>query len=209
LNNAIPSDSAVFNISLYHQNGSKLVENVETTALGSGSFNYSVTFPAIEVYKVKMFCTDGTYSFSDTGEYNVTYNGEEVSAEKIYIYIVALIFLVLLILGIYSIINRLPSEDARGDDNKIIQMSQLKHLRKVLWITIWTICLGIMYIISNISYAYLSNSLIGSLFFALYQMMFWFTIIGVPVAFILIIWKMYKDAEFQRLLERGVDIGSL
>jgi len=75
LNNAIPSAAATYNITLSYSNGTTFRTNNLTTALGNGAFSYDVIFPETGVYKVQMFCWDGTYSFSNEGFYDVTPTG--------------------------------------------------------------------------------------------------------------------------------------
>ena len=101
-------------------------------------------------------------------------------------------------------LNKLPSENSRGENGAIIQISQLKHLRKIMWGIIWGLSLAIVFIIANISYAYLQNQLLGSFFMAIYQIMLWTTIIMIPIMFIWLLYSMYKDAEFQKMINRGV-----
>jgi hypothetical protein len=76
LNNAIPSAAADFNITINYPNGSGFINNQETTALGNGAFNYTITFPITGLYKVQMFCWDGTYSYSNEGFYSITPTGK-------------------------------------------------------------------------------------------------------------------------------------
>lgn len=75
LNNEIPSVGTLYNITISYSNGSTFLNNKPTTALGSGTFNYSTLFPETGLYKVQMFCWDGTYSFSDEGFYDITPTG--------------------------------------------------------------------------------------------------------------------------------------
>jgi len=74
LNDAIPT-AATFNITITDKEGNYLINNQQTNDLGNGAFNYTVTFPKSEIYKVQMFCTDGTYSYSNEGYYNITPSG--------------------------------------------------------------------------------------------------------------------------------------
>ena len=74
LSNAIPT-SAIFNITITDKEGNYLINNQQTNELGSGAFNYTITFPKAETYKVQMFCSDGTYSYSNEGYYNITPSG--------------------------------------------------------------------------------------------------------------------------------------
>jgi len=74
LNNAIPT-SATFNITITDKEGNYLVNNQLTNELENGAFNYTTTFPKAEIYKIQMFCTDGNYSYSNEGYYNITPSG--------------------------------------------------------------------------------------------------------------------------------------
>jgi hypothetical protein len=74
LNDEIPT-AATFNITITDREGNYLVNNQETEDQGNGAFNYTVIFTKAEKYKIKMFCYDGTYSYSDEGFYNITGNG--------------------------------------------------------------------------------------------------------------------------------------
>jgi len=74
LNDAIPT-GATFNITITDKEGNYLINNQLTNELGNGAFNYTTTFPKAEIYKVQMFCTDGSYSYSNEGYYNITPSG--------------------------------------------------------------------------------------------------------------------------------------
>jgi len=76
LNNEIPSAATEYNITINYPNGSSFINNKQTTALGNGVFNYSTYFKETGLYKVQMFCWDGTYSFSDEGYYDITPTGK-------------------------------------------------------------------------------------------------------------------------------------
>lgn len=159
----------------------------------------------------------GTYTYSGFGnpdgikaqgggEYEVTYTGKVITAQQSYIYVIALIFLVLLMFGSVFIINKLPGNDSVDAEGAIVHVSQMKHFRKVLWCFVWIIGIAIVFIISNISIAYLDNLMVGNLFFAIYRIMFYFTIVGVPIYFVWIFYKVMQDKEVQRLINRGVEI---
>ena len=76
LNNAIPSPTTEFNISINYPNGTTFINNQPATALGNGAFNYTTTFTQTGIYKVQMFCYDGTYSYSNEGFYDITPTGK-------------------------------------------------------------------------------------------------------------------------------------
>ena len=75
LNNEIASAGSTFKITITDREGNYLVEDVTAEEQRAGAFNYTVTFPKSEIYKVKMFCTDGTYSYLNEGTYNITPSG--------------------------------------------------------------------------------------------------------------------------------------
>jgi len=103
LNNAIPSGSTTYNITLSYPNSSTFLNNVATTSKGNGAFNYTTTFTELGLYKVQMFCTDGTYSYSNEGYYDITGNGKE-QPEGSVIVLFSLIFLVIVGFLLYSLI---------------------------------------------------------------------------------------------------------
>lgn len=106
LNNAIPSASAQYNITLSYPNGSTFLNNVATTPLGNGAFYYTTNFTELGLYKVQMFCYDGTYSFSNEGFYEITGNGKPTPAGSI-IVLFSIIFIITVFfvgyLALYSI----------------------------------------------------------------------------------------------------------
>jgi hypothetical protein len=142
-------------------------------------------------------------------QFSVTSNGKITTISESYVYIIGLIFLVLMMVGIVFMINKLPSEDSRDDEGKIIQINMLKHLRPIFWVGIWVLVLTCIFILSNMGFAFLPDRMIGSLFHTIFQIFFWITIIGVPIYFIWIFMKFFQDKEFQRMIERGVDIGDI
>jgi len=75
LNDEIAQSGAIFNITITDREGSYLLNNVQTDTQRAGAFNYTTTFPEIGLYKVKMFCSDGTYSYLDEGIYDITPSG--------------------------------------------------------------------------------------------------------------------------------------
>lgn len=90
INNAVPSASAVMNITISDSTGVLLVSNKATTSRGNGIFNYTVTFPAIGIYYPTLVCIDGTNSYSDSsGIYQITPDGTAMSGWKMTIDIFA------------------------------------------------------------------------------------------------------------------------
>ena len=107
LNGAIPSASTNYNITISYPNGTTYLNNVGTTAIGNGAFNYTTNFSQIGLYKVQMFCYNGTYSFADEGYYEVTNTGNKLDTSKTIVIVMGLgimllIGILLFIFGIYA-----------------------------------------------------------------------------------------------------------
>lgn len=65
INNALPSDSATFNITIKHlESGVILVNNQNTTPEGNGAFSYPIVFNEAGDYTVFQVCTDGSLNYS-------------------------------------------------------------------------------------------------------------------------------------------------
>lgn len=101
LNNAIPT-SAEYNITISYPNGSTFINNVQTTPLGNGAFNYTVYFDTIGKYKVLSFCYDGVYSYSSEGFYDITTTGQKVGLSNIILVLAFLVVGVILFVLGYS-----------------------------------------------------------------------------------------------------------
>jgi len=194
-------------ITIYYPNTSLMVDNASLTNTGNGMPN--ITLPDTSVignYQAFATCTQNSVSGESSFEFRITALGDTTELEDIYVYAIGLIFLVALIFGTAFIIRGLPSKDAVDERGAIVQVSMLKHLRNVLWVFIWGISLAIVFIISNIGLMYLPNIMLGKLFFVIYQIMFWMTIVAVPIYFIWIFYKLMKDKELQNMIKRGAQI---
>ena len=145
---------------------------------------------------------------SDTGclDFTMTYTGGELNLSIIILYIASLGFLVFIFVLNLLLINKLPDKDATDEAGTILQLSDLKHFRKVLWGVAWGLVLAMLFLISNVTLGYLPNTMFGNFFFMLYKLMFLMTIIAVPLLFIWIFAGIFRDKEFKRLIERGIDI---
>ena len=75
LNNAIPSSGANYNFTINYPNGSTFIKD-NATALGNGLFYYNTNFKESGTNTVQSFCWDGVYSYSNTENIEITYNGK-------------------------------------------------------------------------------------------------------------------------------------
>lgn len=207
LNNAIPSDSTTFNITITDRDGGYLVNNSQATPQGQGSFFYETTFPKIETYKVQMFCTDGSYSYSNEGYYEITPLGGELTQAKATTYIIVfivglLIFLGLLLMGIY-----LPAENKRNEmTGYIFAINNLKYLKLVCLALAYLVTLVIFYFAYTLSYSYLDFNFLTNLF----RFIFYFEAIATLPLFALFMYitiaNLVRDSKIKDLLLRGLRV---
>jgi len=188
LNNAIPSASTTYNISLYNPNGTALLSNQPTTPQGSGSFNYSYTFAEVGTHKVKMFCTDGIYSYSGEGTYEVNGQGEEGTTAKAIFYI-GLLFVLLFFFGVcvysFSSFDNLLSR---------VGMLGLGYL----------LLMAITFIGWNMASDFLNSS---PFLVEMLRILFFVLVVGAfPMLLGAFVWyflMVFKIKEIQRLMDKG------
>lgn len=208
LNNAVPSGSATYNYSITHvKTGEKLVVNKQANALGQGTFQAFTTFNQSGTYSIKQYCYDTVYNFSNTDDVFVNYYGEPVSLQQTIIYAISILFLGALLFIFLAIANALPRGDSQNDFGEIVQINQMKHFRPILYTFSYAVLVGIVFILSNISLAYLNNLLLGNFMFMMFRLMFWAGIIALPLAFVWLFYRMYQDGIKKKLLDRGVGVG--
>jgi len=197
---------ASYNVTISYPNGSSMISNLNTTSLGLGSFKYQLTFPIQGIYKIQSFCYNGTASSSNNEEIEVTYDGNYLDISRTIMYLGLTSVLGLLFVLILIIIPKLPSSDIMNDEGLIININQLKYLRPVMYALSWGLLLGIIFMISNISIAYLPTNMFGTFFFSIYRVMFILTLPMLIIWFIFMFVKIWRDREIKHMLERGVDI---
>jgi hypothetical membrane protein len=76
VDNAIPSISAAYNVTITYSNGS-ILSNGTATPLGDGFFTYPISFPTAGTYYVYQFCRDNAKSYSNSEEITVTTTGQQ------------------------------------------------------------------------------------------------------------------------------------
>jgi hypothetical protein len=149
------------------------------------------------------------YDYSDAegnvyvNDFEVTYNGESNTPEKVYIYIIGLLALIGMIFALLYSTRFLP-QDSRNQNGEIIQINFLKNLRPIFYMFAWGLFMAITFIVENICFAYLQSPMIGNLFSKLFGVEMAITIVAVPLSFIFLLKKAMEDKETQNMLNHGV-----
>jgi len=183
-------------------------EGITTLNNVSLTFNetyYNITLPTDKI---------GTYSFigacSSSNnmtmefKYDITYHGDSISQAQSTIYIILfVIFLFVFIITLFGI-RELPYSNTQDEEGRILSISYLKYLRPVLWFFEWMVIIGILYVSSNIAFAYLNEQLFAQILFTFFRIAFGFTPLIVIVWMIWIFVSMFHDKQFQKMLNRGI-----
>lgn len=191
-------------------NNQTLLSNIEASSDGT-YYYYSIgsgNFTKVGEYSYVYDCGNAAEKVTGSIGFDITYTGNDITDQEIDVYYMSIFILLFFFIFLMLLNTKIPSSDSVDENGIILQISNLKHLRPVLYGFSWGIILAIMFIVSNITIAYLPTSMIGGLFFALYTIMFWITIVAIPLWFAWIFTGIFRDREFKQMIERGVDIKS-
>lgn len=191
-------------------NGSIILLGQFSMTKNGTNFNY--TFSNTRTLGTYKYVTcgdlDGTLTCEDTDEriFEITYFGKALSTAQSIIYLISLIVLlflfVLVLVGAYQI----PSGNNRSDNGQILSINNLKYVKPILYGLAYVLVMVIMFVSSNLSFAFLGENMFGKLFFTFYIIMFRFMFL---LPFIWIIWlfaKIAQDKEIKNMIERGVPV---
>lgn len=204
LNNAIPSDSALFNITISYPNGTTYINNKQATALGNGAFSYLTNFSVLGIYPVQTFCWDGTYSYSSTGNYQITPLGNTLSTSQAIIYFVFLLSAIgLFFLALYYSI-KIEWGHAKDEDGNVIGVNDLRYI-KIFSISM---CYILLLFISGLLRSITANYIPEIGVYTLFEWIYWimlsllYPIIVCSLIFALVIF--ISNAKFQKAIDIGV-----
>lgn len=189
--------------------GNTLLSNVEMDKDGS-YFNYTLTegnTTLLGTYKVNGIGDDSDCSASGcvwAYTFDITPSGKQFSTANSIIQFALLFLMVMIFIGGAIGITFLPSKNETDEEGKLMSISWLKYLRGSLWFVEYMIFVAILFMASNLAYAFLSEELFASVLFAIYKIAFGLA----PV--VLIIWiawifaKIFQDKKFWGMMQRGI-----
>lgn len=193
--------SQSWNITVQNPNTTILVDNQEMT-VGAYYVNYSFIPIDEGTYSIFLLSDESEY-YSDTVEVN--YLGNELTEGKAIIYVGLFFILVFLQVVGFVGIGLLPRSNTKDEEGKILSVSYLKYFRNTLWMFEWTLLMGILYLGSNVAFAYLGGAeLAARILFGVSMMMLAVTPIIVIVWLAWIFRTILHDIVQNRLLKRGI-----
>jgi hypothetical protein len=192
---------------LYNETGAHIVEMQD--AIASETFDYSFlvlkeNFTKVAHYYYYVECNSSAYGGYSSSIVYITYNGERLETPESIFYSSLFVVLFLFMLVVFFIILKLPDENERDGEGRIMSISYLKYFRTTLWIVEWMLLVAVLYLSSNLAFAYLQEALFANILFILFRICFGLTPILIIVMVAYMFASFFHDREFQNLLNRGI-----
>lgn len=190
-----------------YPNSTNILTNINMTQDNS-YFSYNIGAGNTTILGTWSYCYDcGNAVEKDTGciEFDVNTTGVELTTAKAFIYLGLLALLIIIFVIDLFAVPMLPSGDLRDDDGRIISINKLKYLRPVLYGIAWFLLIGIIFIGSNIAFAYLGTNLLGSILFKIFQIMMLMSYPMLLLAFIGILYNIVQDKKMKKMMNRGFE----
>jgi len=137
-------------------------------------------------------------------KFDVTYTGNELSQSSSSLYIIMFFFIIFIFVITLIGINNLPSKNDTDPEGVIIKISYLKHFRSILYFVLWLLIVAMLFILSNLGFAYLEDTLIANFFFVLYRISMGLTLPIIVIWFIYIFAQIMDDKKIRQMWERGM-----
>ena len=209
----IPNTDADCHLHLYYPNGSHSFEG--QFGLDSNGEDWEIelssgNFTTLGTHAFYIWCNNTASELGGEakGIFTVTPTGYDFTIEDGLIYFMCILVLCGLFVVLLFVIEKLPSMDSRDEEGAILEISMFKHFRPILWIVEWLIILSIFFILSNIAMAYLFSLMIGNLLWVIFLIMAWSSVLILPLWLIWLFIRLFRDIEYKKMIERGVDPGS-
>lgn len=171
------------------------------------TFNFSIAggnYSEFGTYCHNLECSDGIQITSGEECYEINYFGKELTQQQSTIYVGLLGILIFTLFATFFGMNHLPASNTQDEQGKILSISYLKYFRLVLWLFAYFMFTAIMYLASNIAFAFLSEQLFAKILFAMFAMLLTISPVIIVVLMISFFVKFFHDKELQQYFNRGI-----
>lgn len=203
---ALSSSLVNCTLEIYNQTGAEIL-NVNLTKIPGGSDHEttipSTTFSSQGVYAYRIYCSN-VVGGTVYGILEATYNGTILDTAEAILISFFLTINLLLIIGVSVLLFKLPHNDVKDDSDEIISVNHMKYLSYTLYIIQYVLIFALLYLSSNISYAYLNSVLFGKFFFTLYVIMGRVAIPALVVWMVFILLRLVRDKKLDNYIEMGI-----
>ena len=200
------NNATTCNISTANTPYGVVIINQNSTRAGQ-TFNNTIdagNFSEIGNYCFNIQCSDGESTETGSLCRYINYLGKQLSGARAGLYIGFLGLLILIFFLNFFGMGFLPSRNQRNEEGRIMSISYLKYFRNVLWMTGYFLFIGILYISSNLAFAFLEEELIAKTLFMIFRVSFLIAPIIIIVWMVFIFASMFHDKQFQSMLNRGM-----
>lgn len=190
------------NLSIYFPNSSLAVNNQPMTQQAGDLWNYTfISTDTLGDYLFHYCKVDGTGCASDT--FTINYSGKNLTLAQAFLYLTLMFFLLFSFVLLIFAINQLPSENEKDEEGKIMSINNLKHLRKGGWFVVYMVYVGIIFLASNLAFAFLNEHFFADILFIIFRISFGMSPL---IAISMVMWifvDMFYDRKFQEMINRG------
>lgn len=205
-NNFLTNESTSCILHLYNETGNHLIQTNYSWEAGGMEWEFSIAggnFSKPETYSFYIQCVSSDSICAVSGSVDATTTGTTITTAQAIIYLISFTFLIfifgLLILALFQI-----PKDIKDDEGFVVNVSKLEYLRPIVKGLAWIVLTGIVFIISNITIAYLSTGLMGSFLFLIFTLMMLSNLVIIPLMIIRMIQRITLSKDMLGLIERGV-----
>lgn len=187
------------NVTVLNPNSSVLVNNQQMTNGNSYAY-YSLTPQTFGEYVYYVFDDNGNFT---SGSFKATSTGYELNTGASIIYVGLLFLFVFIFIANFFVIGILPDSNAKDNDGKLLSISYLKYLRGGLYFLEYIFLVVILFLASNLGFAYLGETLFAQSFFVLFRIALGLAPVIIIIWFVYIIQQIATDRKFWKDMQRG------
>jgi len=205
-NNFLTNETTNCILHLYNETGNHLIQANYSWEEGGMEWEYFIdggNFSKAETYSFYIQCVSDDSVCAVSGVVDATTTGRTISTAQAIIYLISFSFLIFVFGLLMWALFQIP-KDTRDDGGFVVNVSKLEYLRPIVKGLAWIILTGIVFIISNITIAYLSTGLMGSFLFFIFTLMMLSNLVILPLMIIRMIQRITLSKEMLGLIERGV-----
>jgi hypothetical protein len=191
-------------IHLYNKSGFHLIQD-QMDFIEPYDFEYNIkggNFSEENIYSIIFFCFNGESGGFIQKTLQITKNGFPIDDSRTN----TNIFLISLFAGfgffMFMSAAKLPQDNIRNDDGRLLHVSHLKYLRFPFWGIGYFAFIAVMFLSGSLATTYLGTSLGQMFYFISYLMMF--AIIPMMYVFLM---KIIEDVWYDKELRRNIKMG--
>jgi hypothetical protein len=208
ISNGYPKTSGIScDLHLYDTQGNNRYTGTDSSVDVYGDYTFNLTkgnFSKLENIYYFIRCNSSNLGGFSESILRVTYNGEEISTAHSVLYGSLFFIFIFFMISLVFLITKLPESNTKDEEGRILSISYLKYLRPALWFVEWMLFIAILYLSSNIAFAYLGEQLFANILFTLFKITFGFTPVIVVIWFVWMFVKMFHDKQLQNMINRGI-----